>query len=697
MAEATGPEEAILAYRKANIKAIQRVLERAQATAEKKARQGRTATFGGQGYLTKALEAAMASHGRNAAHRPSIRLRAPDTGGRPYHFGYTTVTKGSRQARRDAPAAQHGGSGPDAATDAGHSGRKAPEPGSSRKGSGAGNKRGKWGKTGGRTRDGQTREASHQQYTERANALQGGERSIETQEELGQDVRANPEIDRKAEPSPDDLQNTMSWIEEQERPGLSIGSSPSAAQAYIENVEKAAHVRGTTASFGTIGDTIEERMAFWDLVHEHESDAGGRTQNRLVLELPHEATAEARFQIVRRYAHEFERKGIPFWAAIHAPTKHNDSRNHHAHLVFTDRPMSKMTHPDTGELVWDFTIAEAYKTKSRNTKFKHPYRQNRDPEMRERGYIKSSRARFAQIVNDVMVEHGLGVRYDPRSYADMGLNVAPMANVSRILSDKAKTRSFVVLDAEWTRRMIDAEMQDAAARRTDTFQRLSRVEDDLKKATKGINGTRTPNRHLPRHLHVSTGHQMGGRLASALSAAMLRIERDHLASAFVDEATERTLTHILAATSLKKDRQGKAKVHNGDAGTGPGRDRGHQHGGPGGNAGVQAGGERAQEFVETLARGVVVHMAGRVPTGRGEAAFRARGGWPRQRSGSAKHLARTRYAGCRNRKCDRACAAIAAAARPNKRDKARTPRLFDRSVAQDRGGDGECAVSSFPA
>jgi hypothetical protein len=109
-------------------------------------------------------------------------------------------------------------------------------------------------------------------------------------------------------------------------------------------------------------------MEFLDLVHQHESAKGGRTQSRVVLELLHEATADDRHEIVRQYTDEFRRKGIPFWASIHAPTKDNDARNHHAHVVFTDRPMAKMRHPETGERVWDFTIAEKYKNQTRRTR-----------------------------------------------------------------------------------------------------------------------------------------------------------------------------------------------------------------------------------------------------------------------------------------------------------------------------------------
>jgi hypothetical protein len=357
------------------------------------------------------------------------------------------------------------------------------------------------------------------------------------------------------QPRRDSTDSAMAWFEDARRdtPGLAPTSTESAAQAYVEDPRKVSRVRGRASSFGTIGDTLEERMAFWDLVNEHESSAGGRTQSRLVLELPHEATARMRHEIVRRYVSEFEDKGLPYWATIHEPTKRNDSRNYHAHVVFSDRPMAIMPHPETGKPVWDFTIEQQWRTRtSGNLRISHPYRQDRDPQLRERGWVKASRARFAGIVNDVMVENGMGVRYDPRSYKDMGLDVTPMVNVDRILQDKANARPFVVMDAAWTRRMIDAEMREAALRRDETYQQLREVETRIAEAAKRTRAPKLANRDLPRSMRLRPGHGLAPTAAERLAAGMLEVRRDALATRFVDEATARTLSHVIEATSPRR-------------------------------------------------------------------------------------------------------------------------------------------------
>ncbi len=626
MAQEPTVEDPIVAFKKANMNAIRRVMDRAQEKSEQLSRRpGAKAAFR-RGALTRALDHALADHGRTAKTRPSIRITAPDTGGRPYHFGLTTVTKGKRAPRGSRNTAT-GPAGPAAApsrsvaaANTGTAGASAGKPAATAAMGGAR----------GLGRAAKTREGAHQAYTERdgaverdmqpvdpdllqrANNLDGQgqetepelaikeerERGLNIQEDAAEERTREPpsqtpaeagmDIDemlgaakaarREAAADPADNvmsarerhEDAMAWVEDRHsEPGLSGDRSEAAAQAYVEDPAKVARIRGTTSSFGTIGDTLEERMAFWDLVHEHESSAGGRTQSRLVLELPHEASAKARHQIVRRYVQEFEDKGIPYWATIHEPTRHNDSRNYHAHVVFTDRPMSKMRHPETGQEVWDFTVEEVHIKKNRVRQVRHPYRQNRDPEMRDRGWVRESRKRFAAIVNDVMVEHGVGVRYDPRSYKDMGLDVKPMESVSRILADQAKKRRFVALDPEWTRRLIDAEMRETALRRDAAYQKLQAAEQRLQEAARQSAIPDRANRHLPPGMRLSPGHTLGSRIAQNLAERMARAERDRLAVQYVDEATEKTIARIIEATGNDRAWKGRGAAAAEAAGVDP--------------------------------------------------------------------------------------------------------------------------------
>ena len=97
-------------------------------------------------------------------------------------------------------------------------------------------------------------------------------------------------------------------------------------------------------SFGNIGESLSERTAFWQALEAAERK-GGRVQSRIVWELPHEASAQARHEMLRRFCSRLEAMGLPYWAVVHAPTKANDARNFHAHIVYNEAPAKRMLDP----------------------------------------------------------------------------------------------------------------------------------------------------------------------------------------------------------------------------------------------------------------------------------------------------------------------------------------------------------------
>ncbi|SCY98779.1 MobA/MobL family protein [Microvirga guangxiensis] len=149
---------------------------------------------------------------------------------------------------------------------------------------------------------------------------------------------------------------------------------------------------------------------------------GGRVQTRIIAELPHEVTPAQRLELVKEYCAEFDRLGLPYWAVIHAPDKHNDRRNFHVHIALSERPAKRMVHPATGETVWDFEIVETYKTARRQTRHRHPFIQKRNREVHHSSWISAERRRYSKILNDHLEQAGISKRYDHRSYKAMGLS-----------------------------------------------------------------------------------------------------------------------------------------------------------------------------------------------------------------------------------------------------------------------------------
>ena len=358
MAKTPDIERPITFFRPTDAKTIARILERARKADARESRQqfkgGRKAR---RSILAEALGKALAHHGRTKPHRASVRPTAPGTGGRAFHFAHSTVTRGGTANTAAGAKAASASATPAGTTSTGT-------------------------RSTGASTGHTTREAAHQTYIERDDALApdlaaeyeltlgraaSTSLTLEAVPDLAQDIDQAAGLEpqagwaQAASPTRAPSEADLSWVRKRVagQAGYGLESSAAAAQTYIENPEK---TRGTASSFGTIGDTPEERLQFWGLVHDHEREKGGRTQSRLVLELPHEASPAARHEIIRRFTSGLEKDGIPYWTTIHAPTRANDDRNHHAHIVYTDRPARRMPHPETGLIVWDFTITRSYKT-----------------------------------------------------------------------------------------------------------------------------------------------------------------------------------------------------------------------------------------------------------------------------------------------------------------------------------------------
>lgn len=580
MAKQADIEKPISMMRPANAKAVQKILDRASKAAAAESRAavrdaGKISSGVGRGskQIARTLGLALAFHGRATKGSASMKQKAPDTGGRTFHFSHSTVSRNGGK-RKAASASGGGGGGSTPGRGEGTTASGAADGGGSTGGGSSGGKK--------------NRETAHQAYVERDSAV-AQERGASVAGPLpGKDAgagRGEPARERELddgglEPGkgrPEKKGAREVEVDQERAMEAVAGMAPSAhassaraAQAYVEDEAKLDRRFGHASSFGTIGETYEERLAFWDLVHEHEREKDARTQTRLVLELPHEADAETRQRIVKRYCAWFEENGVPYWAAIHQPTKSNDDRNYHAHVVFMDRPAKRMIHPESGEVAWDFTVQVKRRDKTRHTKVTYPHRRKKTEEMRHHGFVKDSRARFAAVANEVLEKAGSKVRYDARSYKDMGLDVEPMADVSRVFADKMKSHDFVAMDAEWTRRMIKQEMEVAAAARDKTFLRLRKVETQLREATKDIRRPLRANRNLPPNLRVGVDSKLTERLAEAIVTDILRNERDRIAEQFVRETTRKAIAHVVAATApTSAKRNGAARKAYAKAGETP--------------------------------------------------------------------------------------------------------------------------------
>jgi hypothetical protein len=166
----------------------------------------------------------------------------------------------------------------------------------------------------------------------------------------------------------------------------------------------------------------------------------GRTQYRIVGELPNELDTAGRFGILREFSQQFSKRKLPFVAVMHAPDHKNDERNWHFHLIYYDRPCRRITHDDIGHLteqgyrtahlepgMWDFAVVTPKKGRSNGKAV--PLKQNKVGEVTQDGWIEMLRKELAGITNRHLDHGAVERRVDPRRYEDMGIVADPQEHL----------------------------------------------------------------------------------------------------------------------------------------------------------------------------------------------------------------------------------------------------------------------------
>lgn len=182
------------------------------------------------------------------------------------------------------------------------------------------------------------------------------------------------------------------------KPGNNAGWTDT-SQTFARYIEREGAVEtlddGARSIVSNISDDPTERARFWDNIAKNERH-GARIQTRIIAELPHELSPPQRLAALKAFTGYLDSYGLPFTAAIHTPDKHGDQRNFHAHIIYNHRIRANGDHD--GKIL---------------------------PESRKRGWIKELRRVWSAHANIALRAAGIDKRYDPRSYAEMGIPKEP--------------------------------------------------------------------------------------------------------------------------------------------------------------------------------------------------------------------------------------------------------------------------------
>ncbi|WP_137680565.1 MobA/MobL family protein [Aurantiacibacter suaedae] len=182
---------------------------------------------------------------------------------------------------------------------------------------------------------------------------------------------------------------------------------------------------------------------------EFKDGRGGRVQYRINGELPDELSPAQNFALLKDFAKEFEKRAMPFVAVMHAPDHHNDDRNWHFHLAYSDRPARRITPYDIDRLAregfdvaglapgqWDFTVRVPTpgRTDGRTTA---PLKQNKVSEVsRSKEWPKKLRVALANVTNYHLALAGVGRRVSPDSFKDIGIIADPHEHLGTAFNAK---------------------------------------------------------------------------------------------------------------------------------------------------------------------------------------------------------------------------------------------------------------------
>lgn len=159
-----------------------------------------------------------------------------------------------------------------------------------------------------------------------------------------------------------------------------------------------------------------DRNELWNLAEKSENRKNSRTAREIVINIPHELMSGDQTtgkMLAYEFASQLSNKyQIAVDVAVHAPDKHGDNRNYHAHLLLTTRKIEQDQHSK-------IKLTDKSQLEMSNTQLKQAGLLSNQDELKE------IRKAWAELANVYLDKHGINEHIDHRSHADRGLNILP--------------------------------------------------------------------------------------------------------------------------------------------------------------------------------------------------------------------------------------------------------------------------------
>ena len=166
----------------------------------------------------------------------------------------------------------------------------------------------------------------------------------------------------------------------------------------------------------TPNDVKIDRNELWNLAEKSENRSNSRTAREIVINIPHELMQGDQgtgSMLAHEFASQLSKKyQVAVDVAVHAPDKHGDNRNFHAHLLLTTRKLEQDRHGN-------IKLTDKSQLEMSNTQLKKAGLLSNQDELKE------IRKAWADLTNEYLAEHGIAERIDHRSHKDRGLDTLP--------------------------------------------------------------------------------------------------------------------------------------------------------------------------------------------------------------------------------------------------------------------------------
>jgi ATP-dependent exoDNAse (exonuclease V) alpha subunit len=197
-----------------------------------------------------------------------------------------------------------------------------------------------------------------------------------------------------------------------------------------------------------------DRQALWNAAEAAENRSNSRVAREYELALPHELNHSQRVELVRAFSVDIaDRYGVAVDFAIHAPHRHGDERNHHAHVLTTTRTIEADGLGKKSEIEW----SDGNRRKA-----------GLGPAKEE---ITLIRERWETLTNEYLKEHGIEARIDHRSLEAQGVEREPQSHLGPAVSGMERRG----METDVGKR-LELEALEVGQQRLDKAAQLGRLE-----------------------------------------------------------------------------------------------------------------------------------------------------------------------------------------------------------------------------